>query len=190
MHVCEGLIYAGIESADAQVLIIRKAEEGFPGALDVPIQLGDIFGLVERRTEISREGRKWGCETHGRLQCLCCALRVEKVEDLVLNKPTAEVPTILIAPKLQSGLSGCNWCDTGRGSIAAPVVKQLAMNIIGAGLGENIDRSGLRQFSGNIKRGLVDVELLNGAQRKVLGGGADGLVADVQTVDFDARRAS
>src|SRR5437867_11462270 len=100
VHVCEGLIDAGIESPDAKVLIIRKAEERLPGALDVPIQLGDILGLVERRTEASGEGTKWGRRYHGRLEGLCSALSINKVEELVLNKPTAEVPAILIAPKL------------------------------------------------------------------------------------------
>src|SRR5207245_6074251 len=114
-HVGKGLIHPRIESADAQVLIVGKAEESPPSASDVPIELADILRLAKRSAErpakSSSEGSGWDNRI---LQGLRGSLGVQKVEQLILNKPTSEVPAVLIAPKLRRGLTRNRRGNFGR----------------------------------------------------------------------------
>ena len=70
------------------------------------------------------------------------ALRVQKVEELVLYKPTAEVPSILPATEVQLWELSCRWRNLRRGVIRAPIKEELAVNIIGTGFCKYVDGAG------------------------------------------------
>src|ERR1700678_1735274 len=63
----------------------------------------------------------------------------------------------------------------------------LTVQSVGPGTGGNVHRAGGREFGGEIQHGFANLEFLNRAGGNILGGGADGLVADVQAIHFNAR---
>ena len=64
------------------------------------------------------------------------------------------------------------------------------MNLIGAGEGGDVDGAGRSELGSEIEVGLGDLEFLDGVDRHVLRGGADGLIGDVEAVHFDAGGAA
>ena len=64
------------------------------------------------------------------------------------------------------------------------------MVAVGSGAGGDVHRAGRSELVRKIERGLADLKFVDRAGRNIFGGGADGFVADVHAVHFDARGAS
>src|SRR5580658_1161263 len=112
------------------------------------------------------------------------SLAIGEEEKLVLEDRTADVSTFLVS--LVRSISG-KFGALGAGTEQAVA---LAVEAVGSGLGDHVDRARRSQFIRKIKAGLCQLEFGNGAGRDALCRCADVFVAHIHAVNFDARRAA
>ena len=115
-------------------------------------------------------------------------LAVDEEEQFVFPDRSTEIAAVILALKGR----GESWRrgESGRDSIVSEKAEGFAVEGAGAVLGVHIDGARGSELGGKIERGLFSLKFLDGTGGNVFGGSADGFVADVNAVDFDARSAS
>jgi hypothetical protein len=93
------LIHTGVKAANAEVLVIVKAEEGRPILLDVVVQTGQIHALVKGRIETTGEAPEVAAREHRSQQVLVGTFEIEEKEKLIFPEGAADIPTKLLAAK-------------------------------------------------------------------------------------------
>src|SRR5215475_9398777 len=73
--------------------------------------------------------------------------------------------------------------------IIASIEKALAMKFVGAVAGNDVHRSGGSKLGRDVQTGLADLKLIDRARRNILRGGPHRFIADINAIDFNARRA-
>src|SRR5579863_7123991 len=102
-----------------------------------------------------------------------------------MNDGAAHAGAVLVSLKIITA-------GSGKIGVEALIAEEIvAFTVVGVGtrLGGNVDRSGGSQLGREIQRGLLDLKFLDGVLGDVLGGGADGFVADIEAIHFDASGA-
>src|SRR5262249_14365297 len=139
--------------------------------------------VAKRRQKTSRKLTERSCHDNRQESVLLHALPIEEEEQLVLDDwatdSTSEIVALVVAGQIA-------WERRGPGIAPTEVVERLAMKIIRARTGGDVDRAGRGQLSGQIKIRTADIEFLDGTQSDVLRGCAYVLVADVQAIEFDS----
>src|ERR1700730_6330131 len=122
VHIFKRLIYAGIESTHAEVLVIIEAVEEGPIGLDVVVQPAQVLSFLEWCTEGTRESPEIATEGNGILQGLIRALEIPVKEEFILPDRSAEVCAELLSAKGEGGLSRCDRRNARRSLVAAAIV--------------------------------------------------------------------